>query len=292
VAAKVMHLWTDGSSRHEWHEGMVITGPDQHPEQVVETDPALVLATLDGETREYSWKNGPPKGVDYRNVKIHVVNFKGEYDPFTIADIRGGDVYGGEVTNYSVFPSWNHWPVAQMPSDGRYASHPDRTSHSSLTHVRGPRERHVACARPYERMLMLEGMSRKKPHELAKLARSWLQAPQIEAVSGCRTFGYDQAKREYPLVATGPTMTVTIDASEENPIVNPCFGVRNWGAGGHAAVLVNGGKPDDLRQGTITDTDGTTTMVAWLELETTEPTEITIRGAKPAADFTTPPWLD
>ena len=48
--------------------------------------------------RDYSWKNGPPKGVDYRDVKIHVVNYKGQYDPFTIADLDGGNVYSGEVT--------------------------------------------------------------------------------------------------------------------------------------------------------------------------------------------------
>jgi len=181
VAAKELRCWTDGSSGHEWQEGMVITGPDQHPEQVLETDPALRLVTLDGEVRDYSWKNGPPKGVDYQDVKIHVVNYQGQYDPFTIADIDGGNVYSGEVTDYSVFPSWNHWPVAQMPSDGRYAKHPDRTAHSSLTHVRGPLQQGDNPDRPFQRMFMLEGLSTKTPEALIKLARSWLHAPDIEA---------------------------------------------------------------------------------------------------------------
>jgi len=291
VAAKQLICWTDGSSGHEWHEGMVITGPDQHPEQVLETDPALVLATLDGELRAYSWKNGPPKGVNYRDVKIHVVNFKGDYDPFTIGDFRGGNVYSGEVTDYSVFPSWNHWPVAQMPSDGRYAKHPDRTAHSSLTHVNGPRQIQTNSDRPYERMLMLEGMTKQKPEELIPLARSWLHAPPIKAESGCKTFGYDQAKREYPLVATGERMTVAIEASDDHPIVNVCFAVRNWGAGGDAAVLVNGKNLADVRQGTFVDTDGTDTMVIWMELQADRPTRFTIAGAKPAADYATPVCL-
>ena len=177
VAAKNMRLWSSGPINHEWQEGMVITGPDQHPEQVVETDPALVLATLDGETREYSWKKGPPRGVDYRDTKIHVINFKGEYDPFTIGDFEKGNVYGGELTDYSVFPSWNHWPVAQMPSDGRYAKHPDRTAHSSLTHVVPAVYRNQEGKRPYQERLLLEGMSKQSPAELATLARSWLHAP-------------------------------------------------------------------------------------------------------------------
>ncbi len=284
VAAKELRCWTDGSSGHEWQEGMVITGPDQHPEQVLETDPALRLVTLDGEVRDYSWKNGPPKDVDYRDVKIHVVNYQGQYDPFTIADIDGGNVYSGEVTDYSVFPSWNHWPVAQMPSDGRYAKHPDRTAHSSLTHVRGPLEQGDNPDRPFQRMFMLEGLSTKTPEALIKLARSWLHAPDIEARSGCKCFGYDRAKREYPLVATNDTMTVTIQASPERPLVNVCFGVRNWGGRGAAEVLVNGRQPSEMRQGTFVDTDGTDTMIIWVELETSEPAEFTIGGARPSPD--------
>jgi hypothetical protein len=291
VAAKQSICWTDGSSRHEWQEGMVITGPDQHPEQVIETDPALVLATLGGETRAYSWKSGPPKGVNYRDVAMHIVNFQGDYDPFTIGDIRGGNVYSGEVTDYSVFPSWNHWPVAQMPSDGRYARHPDRTAHSSLTHINAPLEKHLGGDRPYIRMLLLEGMTKKEPEALRQLARSWLHAPAITAQAGCKTFGYDRGKREYPLVATGEHMTVAIEASEDRPIVNLCFAVRNWGTGGDGTVRVDGKEPAAVRQGTFVDTDGTNTRVFWVELEATTPTTFTIAGAKPADDYAIPVYL-
>ena len=282
VAAKAMHLWSSGPLNHEWQEGMVITGPDQHPEQVVETEPALILATLTGETREYSWKNGPPRGVNYRDAKIHVVNFKGEYDPFTIGDFQKGNVYGGELTDYSVFPSWNHWPVAQMPSDGRYAKHPDRTAHSSLTHIVPAIYKNQEGKRPYQERLLLEGMSKKTPAELATLARSWLQAPQIKALAGCSAMKYNPAKREYPLLASAQAMSVAIDASPERPLVNVCFTIRNWGTGGTASVLMNGKPPTAVRQGTFVDTDGTRTMVIWIEIAASLPTEFTISGAKPA----------
>jgi len=283
VAAKLMRCWTDGSSPREWQESMVITGPDQHPETVVETDPALILTTLTGEAREYSWKDGPPREVDYKDVKIHVVHFKGKYDPFTIADIEGGDVYSGEVTDYSVFPSWNHWPVAQLPSDGRYAKYPDRTAHSSLTHIFGKPKIHTDQDAPYEEMYMLEGMSVLDSTEQIALAKSWLQAPEIRAVSGCRTFGYNEGRREYPLVATDTSMSVILDASEERPIVNLCFTVKNWGSGAEATVLVNGKTPREVRQGTFVDTDATDTLVIWIELNATAPTQVTIKGARPAA---------
>ena len=282
VAAKTMRLWSSGPINHEWHEGMVITGPDQHPEQVVETDPALVLATLTGETRAYSWGNGPPRGVDYRDTKIHVINYKGEYDPFTIGDFQKGNVYSGEVTDYSVFPSWNHWPVAQMPSDGRYAKHPDRTAHSSLTHVVPAVYRNQEGPRPYQERLLLEGMSKQTPAELAVLARSWLQAPAIKALSGCTAESYNPAKREYPLRATDKTMSVKIEASQEQPLVNVCLVVRNWGTGGAASVLMNGKAPAGVRQGTFVDTDGTHTMVIWIEVAAASPAEFTVSGANPA----------
>jgi hypothetical protein len=290
VAAKDMRCWTDSSSVREWHEGMVITGPDQHPESVIETNPALRLITLDGEVRDYSWSKGLP-GVNYENVKIHVVNYSGQYDPFTIADIRGGNVYdGGELTDYSIFPSWNHWPVAQMPSDGRYAKFPDRTAHSSLTHLFFPQEVRPDgnADAPFERMAMLEGMSNKSTPELVTLAKSWLKAPVANARSGCEVLPYSRARREYPVVATEEALAFTIQAGNEHPIDNLCLTVRNWGHKGDAEVLVDGKAPESLRQGTAVDTDGNDYLVVWLEMQATKPVEVAVRGAKPSDEYALP----
>ncbi len=110
--------------------------PTSIPKQIIETDVALTMVSLDGEEVQYSWIEGPPPNVDLPEGKvIQHVNYKSEYDPITIGNFVGSNVYGGELTPYAVFPTWNHWPVAQMPSDGRYAIFPDRTAHSSLTHV-------------------------------------------------------------------------------------------------------------------------------------------------------------
>ena len=91
----------------------------------------------DGNVDGYDWITGPPEeeDVNFDNKKMHIVNFQSDYDMFTIGDFQWGGIYGGEITDYSVFPTWNHWPVGQMPSDGRYASFPDRTGHSSLTQL-------------------------------------------------------------------------------------------------------------------------------------------------------------
>jgi len=277
VAVKTMHLWTNGERNHEWQEGMAILGPDQHPEQVLETSPALLLADLEGNVDEHLWVDGPPDNVSYRNKKIHVVNYKAEYDPYTIGDFGGGNVYGGEVTDYAVFPTWNHWPVAQMPSDGRYASFPDRTAHSSLTHVWVPKFKEDFGDTPYDQRLMMEGMSNKSPEKLVPLAKSWLNPAELKVKSGCTSDGYDRAQRAYQLTAADSTISVVLDASEDSPVVNPAFVIKNWGQA-DAAIEVDGEsvpRGEDFRFGhprTVKDKD----LVVWVRAESTEPIEITL----------------
>ena len=67
-----------------------------------------------------------------------------------------------------------------------------------------------------------------------------------------------------------------VDASEENPIVNPCFVVKNWAQNSPASLAVNGKamtSGPDVRQGIVRDTDGGWTMVVWFRLEANEPVE-------------------
>lgn len=279
VAVKQMHLWTDGERNHEWQEGMAILGPDQHPEQVLETEPSLLLADLDGRVDTYNWINGPPRDVDYDNKRIHVVNYRAEYDPYTIADFEGGNVYGGEVTDYAVFPSWNHWPVGQMPSDGRYASYPDRTSHCSLTHVFWPAHKEDFGDRPFYQKLMLEGMSNKTPNELVPLAKSWFHPAKLQKLSGARDAAYDPAQRAYVMTAARAKISFRLAASSQSPLVNPCFVIEGWKDGTEARVKLNGKRLQPgagFRQGTTFDTDGSLKMIIWLQMEKEKATRVEI----------------
>ena len=280
VAVKKMHLWTNGPRNHEWQEGMAILGPDQHPEQVLETEPALILAGMDGSVAEYNWTSGPPRGVNYKNKTIHIVNYQADYDPFTIADFRGGNVYSGEVTDYAVFPSWNHWPVAQMPSDGRYAIYPDRTAHCSLTHIEWPTYKEALGDRPFYEKIMLEGMSNQSPEDLITLAKSWLQAPAIQDVAGAVDAAYDRSQRAYVMSARDPKISFTLSASTSSPLVNPAIVIKHWKAKGDAQVQINGrmlAPGPSLRQGTPYDTDGEPQRIIWLDLEEKMPVKLSIQ---------------
>jgi hypothetical protein len=294
VAAKQMHLWTHGIRNHEWQESMAIFGPDQHPEQIIETNPALTMANLDGETVDYSWAGGPPPDVLAPEDKsIQLVNYIADYDPFTIAEISGGGVFSGEVTPYAVFPTWNHWPVAQMPSDGRYASFPDRTAHSSLTHIPPTRYREDLGDAPWEERVLMEGMTKNSAADLVPLARSWIRAPELEVGAGVMNLGYEKAERAYQLFATAPTLSFAVNASEERPIANLAFVIRNWGSYGEVDLKVNGearSQGPGFRQGVVRNGGGDPTLILWIEAASTEPMSFEISGGNPAP--TTPPTPD
>jgi uncharacterized protein YjdB len=293
VAVKKMHLWTAGARNHEWHESMAIFGADQRPEQVLQTDPALIMADLNGTATAYSWSSGPPGNVNFNN-QIQVVNYRAAYCPFTIQNFTAGDVYGG-ASSYSVFPAWNHWPEAQIPTDVDVAAFSDRAAHCSLTHLRLPDYDAAYGERPYQAKLLMEGLSNKSAGSLAPLAKSWLQAPALVPVAGCTSDGYDRAQRAYMLAATGSAPTVTLAASPANPLVNPCFVVKNWDLADEVQLTVNSvvqTSGPQFRQGIVRDANGKKSLVVWLKLEATAPTTVAILASpSPPSALTATPGL-
>ncbi|MBW1706962.1 MAG: LamG domain-containing protein [Deltaproteobacteria bacterium] len=268
TAYKLMRLWTKGRRNHEWHEGMVITGPGQHPETVVAPVGVLTLAAADGTQKSYDWIKGPPRRPNYRNQKIHIINFKSDWDPFTIGNFLRGDVYSGELTPYSVFPSWNHWPIGQVISAGRNATAPDRTAHSSFTHVSVP---DYASTEEYQEKILIEGMTRaytdKRVDQLITLYKSWNSAPDISQMRGLTSQGYNRSEGAFELTRSGDAMSFKVNASADKPLYNPAFVIKNWySRTATASVKLTGASSSDIRQGVVIDTDGTYTMVVWLEL--------------------------
>lgn len=137
----------------------------------------------------------------------------------------------------------------------------------------------------------MEGMSKLGTRELAPLARSWLQAPEIESLSDCRDQRYDPSQRAYVLNATGAAPSFRIAATAERPIVNPCFVVRNWNCEDNARLEINSaaqvGGPN-FRQGIVRDPNGRQSLVVWLQQEATESATFTVRGARPEASSDKP----
>jgi hypothetical protein len=274
---------SNGNYGPAFQDIQILTNPGERALDVMNLQ-AMDVANLKGETLSLTWDlpNIVPKNT-LTDATIERINTKSENKVFAM--FQGGLIFpwgAKEQSKYVVDPfpgMWNHWPMHLVPSDGRFAVATDRVTHFSLA---------ANDASNKFGSMVLYGFTRKEVGSLVPLARSWSHPPAITALSGCKADGYRKESRDYPLVAEKGAMSVRIDATGESPLVNPCFTIRNWGHQGAAEVKVTGAEAKDIRQGVITDTDGTNTMVIWLELAATSPVTLGISGASPAADDPSP----
>jgi hypothetical protein len=214
-------------------ESIVLCQPGTTPEDNINLD-AMTLVNMDGESYTYSWANGAPqfkRGENPPNPVIQVVNLKSVNKPFTIFEPENKmAVFGIEQRkDVSHFPWWNHWPVAQIPSDGRYCQASDRASHFSLAWGAPPS--HKGENNTYW-FAWLYGASAQSATELAEIARSWNRAPELQIHDrGIVNKGYDKTQRAYILENTGTEMRAKIEfdflASKESPVVNACIIIKN-----------------------------------------------------------------
>ncbi len=72
-----------------------------------------------------------------------------------------------------------------------------------------------------------------------------------------------------------------VDATEESPIVNSCFVIKNWNQNSKAILTINGESiPADIdtRQGIVRDIDGSWMLVAWFNMESVDAVEFEFRS--------------
>jgi len=205
---------------------------------------------------------------------------KSRYKPFSILrdeDNPSIDVYSGEIRrDVSVFPWWNHWPVAQKPTDGRWAMHADRPSHSSLSHWFWGE---YAVTERSMTKLMLTGFTDKKAEDLLPLAKSWSKPAKIKNSNNV-SITYNQAERCFDITQkeNNKEITFEIQASEESPVINPAFVLRDWGSA-DLILQINGKTVDqgqDFRVGYNHTLNGTN-CVSWLRFESVKPFTVTIK---------------
>ena len=252
--------------RGGWQETIFFSEPGTTPEDNCELE-AITLVNLDGESKTYSWANGYPK-LDLEKPIIQMTNLKSRFRPFLIFRPGSGmKTFNVEVRpEYSHFPWWNHWPVAQVHSDGRHAQAADRAAHSSLV-----------WGRPKGSAAMY-GMTDKPAVSLVKLARSWNNPPQLRIKSGGFSGGtYDYKQRAYLVDCRQQRQSLVFElaGSEASPVVNPCFVIRNWGKA-DAGLKVNGRiikRGSKFRYGHRDTLEGID-LVAWLKYESTKPVRI------------------
>ena len=294
VAVRKFTGWSDVPRQKgflEWCQSLPILQPGQRPEDVLDPSRFLTLANMKSEARTYRW---PPRPEDYENslpgANIQVVHFKSDYQPFLILTDRqpkitlarfkkrtsGEQIQGMSMSSESAFWWWNHWPVAQLPSDGRVASVPDRPSHSwTSTQDSAPWETTTNS----ETQIMLCGLTRLGARELVSLAKSWLRAPEIRLSSNAYlSRGFDPAERAYTISSSrevGPALSLILEAGAESPVLNPALVVQGWGERPPRVFI--GGKEAhrgaDFRYGFERKLERTD-LVVWFRIESISPVSL------------------
>jgi hypothetical protein len=267
-------IWNKVYDQPGFQDIQFFTNPGETALDVVDIQ-AVTLANLDGVEFEMLW--APPNKIpenELEDASIQYLNSKSEYHVFAV--YQGGELgaWGAnEQSKYTDDPfagPWNHWPIYFVPSDGRFAVAHDRVTHFAL----GAND-----AAPEYGSVVMYGFTNEDISTLVPAARAWKNPPGISAARGLEALGYDKDQKAFVFKAQATTMSFAIDAGERQPVVNPCLVIKNWREDEVARLKVNG-KPvnpgDSLRQGIIRDTDGSRTLIVWLEMVATETLSVEI----------------
>jgi len=270
--------------KHEWQETIALHQPGTVPEDNLDIE-ALTWANMDGEKKTYTWQHGDRDDKKLQGATIQMVNMKSRFKPYIIFQPNSGLklMRCCVEPQWTHFPWWNHWPVGQIANDGRRTGVPDRPAHSSL--AQGIEDSPAIVADKQKgryTAVHLVGMTKRPVEKLARLARSWNQPAKLTVNSGdFEGQGYNVYQRAYELVSTNKgkpsSLQFTLAATEDTPVVNPAFVIKNWGDS-DVELKING-KP--VKRGKrfrfghnhdMQDSD----LIVWLKRKSTKPLTISI----------------
>lgn len=283
---------------HEFQETIMVLGPGQRPGDVVHAE-ALTMANMRGEEHSYSWQGGAPAVIDQPDkCNIQIVNSKSETRPFLIVsdknclkrDLEPSDrpifpVYRNEIRAPQLFPWWNHWPTAELPSDGRYAEAPDRAAHSSL--LTGMEWEDYEVTPTSRTRVHLQGLTRSRARDLVPMARSWLSPAPLEVKSADGVSqNFDVLDRAYHVrLADGVSaITLHIDANRGSPIVNLALVIENWQGDSLPSLTIDKtsiAEGRDYRVGhrsTLQSED----LIVWVRVQAAKPIQLSLGGTEAA----------
>ncbi|MBS1851500.1 MAG: LamG domain-containing protein [Acidobacteria bacterium] len=271
--------------QYSFTEPTLLIEPGKKPEDYISLQ-AATIANNKGEGRTYSWDPvSPPFPFPNQpaDANIAILNLNSEYKPFYVYQ-PGTELgpYGWPPElrpEYSHFPVWDHWPVNQAPTDGRYAMYPDRFASAAVMSP-DPNHAWVEGPGPTKSSYFLFGLGKQSTSDLAALDRSWLQPAAVKVSSKGFTGTFDPAQKAYILSRTesnsNQKLDFTLEASEQSPLVNPAFLIKDWGE--RASNITFGGKtlsPDEVKTGFNHRLDGTD-LVIWVKATSMKPVTVSI----------------
>jgi len=261
--------WNKGSARRpvQFQETLPVTQPGQSNEELFGND-YVHVADYDYNTRSVSV--GPIKQpFDWnRNYTVQQFNFKSKNKPYICFEP------GNRMSVRWVPDGYNHFPVNQARSDGRWRKTLDRPSHTTSSPCSHPVV-HEQGNRLFWNALY--GMNTMDMKELVKFGRSWAYAPELSIGSGFVSHGYDRSQRCYQLenLSDKPSqIKINLKGSKDSPVANPAFYIKNWNANG-ATIRVNGKAYPNYKVGINRTLEGTD-LVMFINISKVVPVSITI----------------
>ncbi|MCF7956051.1 MAG: LamG domain-containing protein [Phycisphaerae bacterium] len=250
----------------------MLSQPGKRPEDNVPYD-SVTLSNLNGDTETWNYALGttflntdPIEG----SKNLVYTNIISDYKHFNIGqDGSWWKVYSQWESmrmayGHSKYNAWNHYPFGLLPSDGTVGTGIDRVTSSCLGTLNGLQ--HLLDDGRTE-LYNIYGMTDLPVPELKILNRSWNNPAEMTNITGGTSTGYDKRQRAYPITRKKDTITFSLNASEDNPVLNPCFVIKNWPSNAKARIEIDQKKNTDgsVRQGIVRDTDGTRTKVIWIK---------------------------
>ena len=262
--------WNKGTTGRaiQYQETLPLTQPGQRIEDVIENKYVNVAdyeynttsVTMEPQRRPADWTG---------NYTIQQFNFKSDLKPFICFEPEN------HMWVRWIGGGYNHFPVNQARSDGRWAKTSDRPTHFSSSPCSDP-PIHEDGNRLY--WIGLYGMNSMSMKELVDFGRSWAYAPELSLIgNGCTSKGYNRAQRCYQLENNNPgagPIELILNGSKDSPVINPAIIVKNWNSNG-AKILVNGKENLNSKVGINRQLDGDN-LVIYIFLREEGPVKINI----------------
>ncbi|KAA9036115.1 LamG domain-containing protein [Ginsengibacter hankyongi] len=262
--------WNKGTTGRaiQYQESLPLTQPGQQSKDVIWND-YVHIADYKYNKIAVSVDQGKKSASWTEKYTIQQFNFKSENKPYICFEPCN------EMWVRWIDGGYNHFPVNQARSDGRWAKETDRPTHFMSSPCSDP-VIHESGNRLF--WMGLYGMNNMNMDELISFGRSWAYAPAL-SLSGNGTIskGYDKTQRCYQLENQNSKVSsveLTLMGSNDSPIINPAIVVKNWNSNG-AKILVNGKENGKYKAGINHQLDGDE-LVLYIPLKSEVPVKITI----------------
>jgi hypothetical protein len=262
--------WNKGTTGDaiQYQESLPFTQPGQLSEDLLENN---YVTVADYNYQKVNVYVDPPKQPAGWTGKytIQQYNFKSENKPFICFE-PGNDMWVRWIAG-----GYNHFPVNQARSDGRWAKTIDRPTHFMSSPCSDP-VIHESGNRMY--WLGLYGMNGLNMNDLISFGRSWAYPPELAITgNGYVSKGYDKTQRCYLVDnnnSKGRTLELILKGSKDSPVIDPAIRVKNWNSNG-AKILVNRKETGNSKIGINHLLDGDD-LVLYVSLKEEVPIKITM----------------